>query len=47
MAPTRHELVLQFMVALAESGYAQFNKESINNVYALACALADKYLESL
>ena len=42
---TRQELVLQFMVALAPT--AQFNKESINNVYVLAAALADKYLESL
>lgn len=45
MAPTRQELVLQFMLELAPT--AQFNKESINNVYVLACALADKYLENL
>lgn len=45
MAPTRQELILQFMLALAPT--AQFNKESINNVHTLACALADKYLGSL
>lgn len=47
MVPTRQELILQFMLALAESGSAQFNKESINNIYNLAAALADRYLESL
>lgn len=44
MALTRQELILQFMLALAPT--AQFNKESINNVYILASALADKYLEN-
>jgi hypothetical protein len=44
MAPTRQELVLQFMIALAPT--AQFSKESINSVYVLACSLADKYLEN-
>jgi hypothetical protein len=47
MALTRQELILQFMMALASSGTAQFNKESVNNVYVLAAALADRYLESL
>ena len=44
MALTRQELVLQFMTALAPT--AQFNKESIDHVYIMACALADKYLEN-
>lgn len=44
MALTRQELILQFMLALAPT--AQFNKESINSVYILASALADKYLEN-
>jgi hypothetical protein len=44
MGLTRQELVLQFMLALAPT--AEFSKESINSVYILACALADKYLEN-
>jgi hypothetical protein len=47
MAPTRQELVLTFMVALAESGAVNFSKESIDNVFVMAEALADKYLASL
>lgn len=45
MAPTRQELILQFMVALAPT--AQFSKASIDNIYIMAEALADKYLGGL
>lgn len=47
MAPTRQELVLTFLVALAESGSVIFSKESIDHAHVLAEALADKYLASL
>lgn len=47
MAPTRQELILEFLKAFASSGDVQFNKESIDRFYALAEALADKYLSSL
>lgn len=47
MAPTRQELILEFLKALAGSGDVQFNKVSIDRTYALAEALADKYLENL
>lgn len=47
MAPTRQELVLTFMVALAGSGTVQFSKESIDSMYIMAEALADKYLANL
>lgn len=47
MGLTRQELILEFMKSLAGAGNVQFNRQSIDNTYILAAALADKYLESL
>jgi hypothetical protein len=42
--PTRNELVLEFLKALAGGGVIEFNTPSVDRAYALAEALADKYL---
>lgn len=44
---TRQELVLQFMMALVSNPEFNFNKPSVELLYLVAEALADKYLENL
>lgn len=47
MAMTRQELVFEFLIALTSGGKIECNKESIDQAYALAEALADMYLAKL
>lgn len=42
--PTRNELILQFMTALASNGNVQALDASY--VFKLACGLADEYIKS-
>jgi hypothetical protein len=44
---TRQELILQFMLALTANEEFKFNMVSVDLLYLVAEALADKYLESL
>jgi len=46
MGLTRHELVLQFMIALASNENFEASKEDVDMLHAMACLLADKYLEN-
>jgi hypothetical protein len=42
--PTRNELILQFMTALAANGNVACT--DANYVYRIACNLADEYIKS-
>ena len=46
MALTRQELVLQFMTALAANENFKASRDDVDRIYAMACAMADKYLEN-